>query len=202
MQRWASRNWRFSDETPLHRSLIMKGDDKLKYGVRRLLPDGTVNPEWTKRAYHALSPERRAEKREYFRLWQQRNRKKVYASVVRWRTKNREKHLEYGRKNKMSLRQRKPEQYWTYMRKFHLKRSFGMTVAEYEALLKKQDYKCTICGEPHVEATKKRLQVDHCHKTGKVRELLCHHCNNMLGWAKDNIQILEKGIEYLKRHGY
>ena len=45
-----------------------------------------------------------------------------------------------------------------------------------------------------------KLCVDHNHATGKVRKLLCHDCNTMIGKAKEDIQILESAINYLKKH--
>ena len=44
------------------------------------------------------------------------------------------------------------------------------------------------------------LYVDHCHKTNTLRDLLCHQCNSFLGHAKDNIEILQKAIDYLHKH--
>ena len=50
---------------------------------------------------------------------------------------------------------------------------------------------CKLCNE------NKLLVVDHCHKTGIVRGLICSHCNSVLGYAKDNIQTLKNAIDYL-----
>lgn len=85
--------------------------------------------------------------------------------------------------------------------------SYGFTVDTYLDMLDAQDGACYICkAEP--SGVKRRLCVDHDHsccsgsKTcGKcVRKLLCHQCNVALGAAKDNIEILEKMISYLKEH--
>lgn len=54
--------------------------------------------------------------------------------------------------------------------------------------------KCSIC-----KKTVSRLNVDHCHKTGKTRGLLCTNCNIGLGNFKDNIEILKRAIKYLKQ---
>ena len=62
-------------------------------------------------------------------------------------------------------------------------------------MLKIQNGKCAICGE----RKDKTLVVDHNHKTGEVRGLLCGHCNHVLGFAKDNINILNKMIDYLTK---
>lgn len=77
-------------------------------------------------------------------------------------------------------------------RAWNLKHKYGMTVSEYEKMLIDQNNKCKICQEVS------DLVIDHNHKTGIVRGLLCHHCNTMLGLAKDSPQILEGAIAYLR----
>lgn len=57
---------------------------------------------------------------------------------------------------------------------------------------------CAICGQVPEENGRQRLCVDHDHETGAVRGLLCHRCNVMLGWARDNSKILERAARYLK----
>ena len=61
-------------------------------------------------------------------------------------------------------------------------------------MLKIQNHKCKICPNLISIDTK---EVDHDHKTGKVRGLLCHRCNLLLGLAKDDINILNNSIIYL-----
>jgi hypothetical protein len=79
----------------------------------------------------------------------------------------------------------------------NLKKHYGIDYDQYDEMLAAQNGKCAIC--PSTEpGGKGRFHVDHCHTTGKVRGLLCHHCNTMLGLAKDSIQTLEKAIHYLK----
>ena len=77
------------------------------------------------------------------------------------------------------------------------KRVFGISLDEYNTLLEEQEYKCAICGKSE-EENKKRLAVDHCHKTNKVRKLLCHHCNCALGMVNDDEEILVSMLSYLK----
>lgn len=76
------------------------------------------------------------------------------------------------------------------------KRVFGITLDQYNQMLHDQDYKCAVCGKTEQE-NKKRLAVDHCHKTNKVRKLLCHHCNCALGMVDDDIDKLAGLISYL-----
>jgi hypothetical protein len=89
-------------------------------------------------------------------------------------------------------------------RHYGLKRYYGISVNDYAKMYHKQDGKCAICHQP--ETNKDRhgnirvLAVDHCHETGAVRELLCYCCNSMLGQARDKVEVLLAGAEYLKKH--
>lgn len=84
----------------------------------------------------------------------------------------------------------------------HVRNLYGLTQEEYNKMFFEQDNKCKICKNPEKVITKKGiiklLSVDHCHTTGKVRGLLCQNCNVLLANAKDNIDILESSIIYLK----
>ena len=77
----------------------------------------------------------------------------------------------------------------------HLLRKYGITLEEYNGLLEKQKGKCAIC---KTITSKRRLDVDHCHETGKIRGLLCLNCNAALGNFKDDPILLRTAIEYLK----
>ena len=73
-------------------------------------------------------------------------------------------------------------------------RRFGLTVDQYEAILEKQSGVCALCSSP---PKKRKLAVDHCHETGRIRGLLCSNCNTGLGKMGDNIAGLERAILYL-----
>jgi Recombination endonuclease VII len=73
-----------------------------------------------------------------------------------------------------------------------------LTEPEYASLIKKQKGRCSICLCKLIKG--KQTTLDHDHSTGKVREILCATCNNMLGCAKDNPDLLRAGIKYLKKH--
>lgn len=85
----------------------------------------------------------------------------------------------------------------------NLIKNFGITYDDYIRLLSEQDNVCAIC--KHEETRKShgkvcRLAVDHCHKTGKVRGLLCARCNVSLGAFRDRIDLLQESINYLNRY--
>lgn len=84
----------------------------------------------------------------------------------------------------------------TSYRRQRLKR-YGLTEETYFTILQTQNFVCKICGVPEANPDD-NLSVDHCHRTGRVRGLLCKACNSMLGQADDNPTILLKAIQYLK----
>jgi len=88
--------------------------------------------------------------------------------------------------------------------KADLKRLYNLSTEDYDLLVEKQNNCCAICGTSALlfSGRKKRLCVDHCHTTGKVRGLLCEPCNTLLGMAKDNQRTLSSAINYLKDHNY
>jgi hypothetical protein len=108
--------------------------------------------------------------------------------------KDKEKNLKYWRDYSKTHRVQKG--YNGYVSK--LKWAYGLTFVEYEKLLEKQHFGCAICGRTQVENFKKRLCVDHCHATGKVRGLLCTRCNTALGQLGDTVESMTKVLNYLK----
>jgi hypothetical protein len=90
----------------------------------------------------------------------------------------------------------------THRFKNALKR-YAITEAGYNAMLAAQNYVCAICERPErhvVRGAPKRLAVDHCHATGKIRGLLCAHCNHAIGQLDDNPVLLRAAADYVERH--
>lgn len=79
----------------------------------------------------------------------------------------------------------------------HISYRYGMSIDAYNKLLSTQDNRCAIC-KRHEDSFKRRLAIDHDHITNKVRGLLCHNCNSLLGHAHDKIDILKESIKYLE----
>lgn len=75
-----------------------------------------------------------------------------------------------------------------------LQKRYGITLKDRQAMEERQAGKCAICGE-----TPRRLVVDHCHKKGHVRGLLCDECNRGLGAFKEDVLIFTKALEYLDK---
>lgn len=79
-----------------------------------------------------------------------------------------------------------------YEQNYWLKRKYGLSKQDYNRRFSDQQGKCLICLESN-----HKLVVDHSHKTGKIRGLLCSHCNSLLGFAHDSPERLQSAIRYL-----
>ena len=77
-------------------------------------------------------------------------------------------------------------------------KGYGITLADYGRMLCEQGGVCAICKTLRVSKAHPRLNVDHNHKTGKVRGLLCWMCNRGIGLLGDDLKRLESAVEYLK----
>jgi hypothetical protein len=168
------------------------------------------------RQYNILNSEKRKKQRlakrderiKYCKEWRKNNQervikynKKIYAdnkeeilkNLKSRRDKNISKYLdrekEYREKNKIVLTYKK--------RDYYLFNKYKITVQDYENMFKAQEGKCAIC-EKHQNEFNYLLHVDHDHKTGKIRDLLCSICNTRLGYyEKSDIDKLNK---YLDKH--
>lgn len=87
-------------------------------------------------------------------------------------------------------------------RELHLKTTYGLTLEQYEAMAESQGWACAICRRTpdEIKSRFKVLVVDHSHKTGKVRSLLCYTCNYGLGHFEDDPGLLLDAIDYLLAH--
>lgn len=133
----------------------------------------------------ALSPKERG------RLWRERNPEKSRASSRKYYAKNPEK----CRAASALSRKRNP---LTEVAG-HLKRTYGLTLEQYNALVEAQGGMCAICGGPPNGRVKK-LVVDHDHATGKLRKLICDHCNKALGLFEDDPIRMTRAAEYVTKH--
>ena len=81
-------------------------------------------------------------------------------------------------------------------RKSKLKINYNMTITEFNDMYEEQEGGCAIC-----RVKSQKLVVDHDHRTGKKRRLLCSGCNHGLGRFKDNPVLLRRAAEYVEYHG-
>lgn len=99
-------------------------------------------------------------------------------------------------KQRQNRRKANPLKESNRLRNIKYKVNFGISLEKYNKLLILQDYRCKICNN-HQDNLTKRLAVDHCHNSLKVRGLLCTNCNISLGLLKENTEILTNAIKYL-----
>ncbi len=143
-----------------------------KRSARRRYQEKRADPNWV--------AEQRARGRAAYR---------EQAKDPKYLAQRRRRSAEWVRENRKKMKR--------VARKSQLKRSYGLTEQEYEALLKKQDYRCAICRAKNGLVGRGCLAVDHCHDTGKVRGLLCGKCNRGLGFFQHDSKLLRKAIGYL-----
>ena len=93
-------------------------------------------------------------------------------------------------------REANPELFRQSIRKNQLLRQYGLTLEEYDVLKESQSGGCAICGA----TPDTNLRVDHDHATGKIRGLLCHHCNTGLGMFREDVALMLKAIVYLSEN--
>lgn len=87
------------------------------------------------------------------------------------------------------------------MREYDLQRKYGLSLEQYNILLASQEFSCAICKTKIFKGKGKKLHVDHCHNTGKIRALLCNPCNVGLGAFTDSVSTLLSAADYLQKHG-
>jgi hypothetical protein len=91
-------------------------------------------------------------------------------------------------------------------RRSWLKKRYGLTIEQVDAMELASGNRCQICGcapedqSPHWRTGTHKLYIDHCHATGKVRGLLCRNCNTAVGLMKDDPELMMKMIEYVKKN--
>ena len=81
----------------------------------------------------------------------------------------------------------------------YYKRKYGITLEDYNRMFAEQKGRCAIC-ETHQCDTGRAFAVDHDHKTGKVRGLLCQACNTAIGKLQDDPKLIQRAAEYVASH--
>jgi hypothetical protein len=117
----------------------------------------------TKKAAYARTPEERAKRTAYMRLWREANREKHNRLARESHARNKHKHIDKRRD-------------------YDLRSKFGIGLVEKARMVVEQEGRCLICGKEFLDS--RRTHIDHCHKTGKVRGILCNTCNTKLGWLE------------------
>ena len=121
--------------------------------------------------------------KECYSVYHIKNRDKINARRVvnrkRDNYRNPNYHKEWYRANKDKVRNK------------HYMAKYGISLATFEALVESQNGQCKIC-KAELSISKRKPHVDHCHKTGRLRGILCHTCNTKLGWVEKHFnQVLK-----------
>lgn len=126
-------------------------------------------------------------------------RKKYYIdnkeSILRRNREWRRSHPEMVKARHKRYYAEHKKEYNEKARKCYFKKDYGITIEQYNDMVKDAGGKCQICRRAL------KLHVDHNHATGKVRGILCFACNAALGGMRDRIWVLERAIEYLEKNG-
>lgn len=112
-----------------------------------------------------------------------------------------EEHAKYYENNKDEIKEKSKKYYKNNkdaIRTRNLLKLYNCSQEQYDEMFEKQQGCCKICGTHQTELNQK-LSIDHCHVTGKIRGLLCKHCNHGLGKFKDNTILLQFAIDYLNQ---
>ena len=128
--------------------------------------------------------------KEQRKIYRDNNKEKIKQYEKMYTIKNKEKQRKkdklYYANNKEKERERK------------FKQKYNLSLDEYNAMLKNQDNKCLICGNELKD--KQKIHIDHCHKTGKVRGILCARCNTRLELVENHPEIIQSMFTYLELH--
>lgn len=108
------------------------------------------------------------------------------------------KKQKWGSENREHIREWTREYRKTHPRLKERLKKYGLTPEQFERMWVFQDAKCAICETPDPD---KKMLVDHCHKTGKVRGLLCRGCNFGIGFLQDSPAIIQRASGYIKSGG-
>lgn len=177
-----------------YKKWVSKNPDKVKEIKRRW---NEKNKEYFRKMqseWRANNPEKNLENQ---RGWASKNREKILKSRERYKMNNgdiiKNRSKEWHKNNRESVSNRK-----RYIK-------YGMTAEDYQNMFDKQEGVCKICNQPETSVNSKKtginpLAVDHDHKSGKVRALLCSRCNRAIGMFGDSVELLMASIAYLKEY--
>jgi hypothetical protein len=169
---------------------------KCKECISILTKQKAKNGYW-KESWKKLTPEQKAEKNEQRKEYYQKNKERVKI----WRKKNyainREKNLEEWHKKYYSNSKYRLRCSMNLCKEIGISRK--ILLDWYINQHKIQNGCCAICGR-NEKQFKRRLTIDHCHKTNKLRGLLCTNCNAAIGNIQDDAELCLKAYEYLRKN--
>jgi len=131
------------------------------------------------RAWRAENPER---SRAVAKAWRDANPERHKANVIAWQAANPEKVKVYVKTGKV--------------------RKYGLTLEQFDEFIRACGGRCPLCNVEFVASSRSRecACIDHCHKSGKVRGVICKRCNIGIGHARENPEILKAWLSYITSH--
>lgn len=145
------------------------------------------------------------DRKAYMRAYREANREKQKAYMSGWLAKQdteARKAKDRARQNAANARRRAEAAVCEDAREFRkltwARTQYGLTLDQYHAILERQDFGCGICGADIVSVDRRKIHIDHDHKTGKVRGILCASCNTGIGKLRDG-ELFAPAERYLRR---
>jgi hypothetical protein len=126
------------------------------------------------------------------KLYRENNKEKRNIAKEKWEKDNPDYRKEWIEKNKINFREKE--------KAYRYRKVYGISIEDFNLMVKNQNYKCDICKLPLKLENKKSFGLDHDHISSKIRGILCNTCNSGLGMFKDKIENLELAIDYLYRN--
>lgn len=149
-----------------------------------------------------MTDESREKRKKRMKVWRDENKEAIKEYQKKWRQENSEEINAYQKIYQAEYRKKADTKQWFWEK--NLLANYGITPDDFNQMWEDQDGKCAVCftrltprGRNGNSAT-----VDHNHKTGEIRALLCRSCNHAIGQLKDSPAVLESAIKYLKVFGY
>ena len=157
---------------------------------------------------YKTTEKQRAYAKEYARQHasERKEREQKLRATPEWQKKQSDYGREYRRKNAARVKEQDRLEYARNKasgatRIYLLKKNYGITLEQHDAMLAEQNNGCAICGNGPSGKSSRWFHVDHDHDSGKVRALLCAECNTALGKFRDSPELLDKAAAYLRKHG-
>jgi hypothetical protein len=136
---------------------------------------------------------------EHQRNQYQKYREKKLAYRREYVRKNKDRIAEINRKSRENMSPEKREAMLARKRITTMMRRYGLTPDDYDRMLQEQAGTCALCSRTPEQERYKRLNIDHCHDTGRVRGLLCTPCNHAIGVLGDTAEHIRRAVAYLER---
>lgn len=163
------------------------------------------NKDTYKQRHRKYYQDYKDKQKEWSKKWASENVEKLKAYQKEYYLKNKEKIKKQEKMRSATPEHKERVRIYKQNNRPHYRatdyrRRYGISIDDYNTLFQTQNGCCAICKRPESEVVNtkyKHLHVDHCHKTGNVRGLLCPKCNALLGSAVDSVDILSSAIVYL-----